>query len=240
MILNIAVYLDFCKVLYHIPGMENATRSQQDKAVSLLSQRGMARLSEFIKAGITATTVSRMTRKGQITQLSRGLYQLPDAPLDANHSLAEAAKLVPKGVVCLDSALAFHELTDRIPRQISMAIGFREWRPRIAHPPVQIVPFSPKMLKGGFKEHVIEGVQVPIYSPAKTIADLFYRAHRAHRAHRQHSRYGSKVGLDQAIQGLKEALRQRKATPAEIARYAAEAGIWKIVQPYLEALTVDA
>jgi predicted transcriptional regulator of viral defense system len=214
--------------------MEKMAQRQQDKAVLLLSERGMARLSEFVKAGITATTVSRMTRKGEIVQLGRGLYQLPDAPLDANHSLAEAAKLVPNGVVCLDSALAFHELTDRIPRQVSLAIGFREWRPRITRPPIQIIPLNPKMLKDGFETHLIEGVQVPIYSPAKTIVDLFYRAHR------QHGRYGSKVGLDQAIRGMKVALRQRKATPAEIARYATKAGIWKIVQPYLEALTVDA
>jgi predicted transcriptional regulator of viral defense system len=213
--------------------MENMTRSQQDKAVSLLSQRGMARLSEFIKEGITAATVSRMTRKGQIVQLSRGLYQLPDAPLDANHSLAEAAKLVPKGVICLDSALAFHELTDRIPRYVWMAIGSREWRPHITHPPVQIVRFGPKVLEEGVETHLIENVLVRIYSPAKTTADLFYHAHR------QHRRYGSKVGLTQALQGMKEALRRRNATPAEIARYATKAGIWKIVQPYLEALTVD-
>jgi predicted transcriptional regulator of viral defense system len=76
----------------------------------------MARLSEFIKEGITATTISRMEQKGLLSQLSRGLYQLPDAPLDGNHSLAVAAKLVPNGVICHDSALAFHELTDRILR----------------------------------------------------------------------------------------------------------------------------
>jgi predicted transcriptional regulator of viral defense system len=214
--------------------METTTQRQQDKAISLLAQRGMARLSEFIKEGITATTVSRMARKGQLVQLSRGLYQLPDAPLDANHTLAEAAKLVPKGVICLDSALAFHELTDRIPRYVWMAIGFREWRPRITHPPIQIMPFSPKMLNSGIEEPLIENVRVRIYSPAKTISDLFYSANRQHRW------YGSKTGLTHAIQGMKEALRLRKATPAEIARYSTEAGIWKIVQPYLEALTVDA
>ena len=147
---------------------------------------------------------------------------------------AEAAKLVPKGVICLDSALAFHELTDRIPRYVWMAIGFRQWRPRITHPPVQIVRFGPKVLNSGDKTHLIENVSVRIYSPAKTIADLFYHAHRQHRW------YGSKVGLTHAIQGMKEALRLRKATPAEIARFATQAGIWKIVQPYLEALTVDA
>jgi predicted transcriptional regulator of viral defense system len=214
--------------------METATERQQDKAVSLLSQRGMARLSEFIKEGITATTVSRMAEKGLIVQLSRGLYQLPNAPLDANHTMAEAAKLVPKGVICLDSALAFHELTDRIPRYVWMAIGFRQWRPRITHPPVQIVRFGPKVLNSGIETHLIENVSVRVYSPAKTIADLFYHAHRQHRW------YGSKVGLTHAIQGMKEALRLRKATPAEIARFAAQAGMWKIVQPYLEALTVDA
>jgi predicted transcriptional regulator of viral defense system len=214
--------------------METTTERQQDKAVSLLSRRGMVRLSEFIKEGITATTVSRMAEKGLIVQLSRGLYQLPNAPLDANHTLAEAAKLVPKGVICLDSALAFHELTDRIPRYVWMAIGFREWRPRITHPPIQIMPFGPKVLNSGVETHLIENVPVRIYSPAKTVADLFYHAQRQHRW------YGSKIGFTQAIQGMKEALRLRKATPAEIARFATEAGIWKIVQPYLEALTVDA
>src|ERR1700730_17708467 len=111
--------------------MERATRSQQERATSLLEQRGMAGLSEFISAGITAATVSRMEKKGLLVQLSRGLYQLTDAWLDANHSLAQAAKLLPAGVICLDSALAFHELTDRIPSHIWVAIGFRAWRPRI-------------------------------------------------------------------------------------------------------------
>jgi predicted transcriptional regulator of viral defense system len=194
----------------------------------------MARLSEFIDEGVTAATVSRMKRKGLIVQLGRGLYQLPNAPLDANHSLAEAAKLVPKGIVCLDSALAFHELTDAIPRRIWMAIGFREWEPRITHPPIQIVKFGPKMLKPAVKTHLIEGVSVPIYEPAKTIVDLFYHALRQQRW------YGSKTGLTHALQGMKEALRRRKATPAEIARLATDAGVWKNVQPYLEALTVDA
>jgi predicted transcriptional regulator of viral defense system len=214
--------------------MEKAGRSQEDKAISLLSRRGMARLSEFMKEGITATTLSRMARKGTVVQLHRGLYQPPDAPLDANHSLAEAAKLVPKGIICLDSALAYHELTDRIPRYVWIAIGFREWRPRIAKPPVQIVRFGPKALNSGVETHLIENVPVRIYSPAKTIADLFYHAHRQHRW------YGSKIGFTHAVQGMKEALRLRKAKPAEIARYASEAGIWKVMQPYLEALTVDA
>ena len=86
--------------------------TQEDRAIALLQERGMARLSEFIEQDITAATISRMERKGSVVHLSRGLYQLPDAPLDVHHSLAEAAKLIPNGVICLTSALAFQELTD--------------------------------------------------------------------------------------------------------------------------------
>jgi predicted transcriptional regulator of viral defense system len=214
--------------------MPPSLQSQQDKALALLKQRGMLRLSELTKAGVTAATVSRLEDKGFIAQLARGLYQLSDAPLDANHSLAEAAKLVPKGVICLASALAFHDLTDRIPSHIWVAIGPREWRPRITYPPIQIVRFGPKAFSPGITEHVIEHVRVRIYEPAKTIVDLFYHAQR------QRRRYGSTTGLTQALQGMKEALRLRKATPAQIAHFANEAGIWKLVQPYLEAMTVDA
>jgi Transcriptional regulator, AbiEi antitoxin len=207
---------------------------QQDRARELLKRRGMMRLSEFIVEGITAATISRLEKEGGIIQLARGLYQLPDAPLDANHSLAEVAKLVPRGVICFDSALAFHGLTDRIPPRIWVAIGPKDWRPRIDRPPIAIVRFGPKNFDHGFKIHKIEQVDVRIYDPAKTIADLFFEAFRGQLL------YGSRIGIIQAVRGMKEALRLRKATPAEIARYADRAGIWPKVQPYLEALTVDA
>jgi predicted transcriptional regulator of viral defense system len=215
--------------------MEMAQPRQEDRAITLLEERGMARLSEFIKQGITATTISRMERKGLLNQLSRGLYQLPDAPLDGNHSLAVAAKLVPNGVICHDSALAFHELTDRIPPFVWVAIGPRDWRPKITRPRIQIMRFGPKVFDKGIEHHTIENVSVAIYSPAKTIVDLFKSA-----AH-QKAFYNSSTGFTHATQGMKEALRLRKATPAEIARFAVEAGIWeKSIQPRLEALTVDA
>lgn len=215
--------------------MDKTLNRQEDRAAALLRERGMARLSEFIEQGITATTISRMERKGIINQLSRGLYQLPDAPLDAHHSLAEAAKLVPNGVVCGISALAFHELTDRIPAFVWMAIGPREWRPKITRPRIQIERFGPKVFDKGIQTHIIERVQVRIYSPAKTVVDLFRSGHH------QKALYSSTTGLSEATQGMKEALRLRKATPGEIAQYAVEAGIWeKVVQPRLEALTVDA
>jgi predicted transcriptional regulator of viral defense system len=194
----------------------------------------MVRLSELTRVGVTAATVSRMKEKGLIVQLGRGLYQLPDTPPDTNHSLAEAAKLVPKGVICLTSALAFHELTDTIPSRIWMAIGPKDRRPRTDSPPLLIVRFGASVLDSGIKEHVIEGVRVRIYNPAKTVVDLFRYRRSAGR------RYQKSPGLNLALEGLREALRRRKATPAEIARYANEAGIWKVVQPYLEAMTANA
>src|SRR3984957_2492614 len=203
------IFLDIFKVLYHIPDMET-TVTQEDRATALLRERGMARLSEFIEQGITATTISRMERKGAVNQLGRGLYQLPDAPLDANHSLAEAAKLVRNGVICGISALAFHELTDRIPAFVWVAIGPRDWRPKITRPRIQIERFGSKVFDKGIETHIIERVPVRIYSPAKTIVDLFRNGHH------QKILHSSTTGLTDATQGMKEALRLRKATPAEI------------------------
>ncbi len=194
----------------------------------------MARLSELTSAGITAATVSRMMEKGLILRLSRGLYQLPDASLDANHSLAEAAKLVPKGIICLVSALAFHGLTDTMPPRVWMAIGAKDRRPSVTQPPIQFVRFGEQVLRAGVEQHRIEGVDVQIYSSAKTVVDLFrYRQ-------REGKRYQKSPGLNLALEGLREALRQRKATPSEIARYANAAGNWRAVQPYLEAMTANA
>jgi predicted transcriptional regulator of viral defense system len=214
--------------------MSNQPNRQQDQALLMLKQRGMVRLSEFTEAGVTAATVSRMKAKGQIVRLGRGLYQLPDASVDVNHSFAAAAKLVPKGVVCLTSALAFHELTDTMPSRVWMAIGPKDRMPRTVRPPLQFVRFGQKVLTSGIEEHKIEGVRVRIYSPAKTVVDLFRYRRSAGK------RYQKSPGLNLALEGLREALRLRKATPSQIARYANEAGVWKIVQPYLEAMTANA
>ena len=194
----------------------------------------MVRSYELERAGVSGVAISRMKDKGVLLQLGRGLYQLPDAPLEADHSLAQAAKRVPKGVVCLVSALAFHGLTDTIPARVWMAIGPKDRRPRVEEPPLQIVRFGEKTLHTGVQKHTIEQVPVRIYDPAKTVVDLFrYRRSEGRR-------YQKSPGLNLALEGLREALRQRKATPAEIARYANEAGIWKVVQPYLEAMIASA
>lgn len=214
--------------------MRSHPQSQQERAVQMLHERGLARLHEFKAAGITASTLARMERAGQLVRPARGLYRLPDAPTDANHDLAIVAKAVPAGVVCLVSALAFHELTDVIPARVWIAIGPKDRKPSLAYPPLQVVRFSDDRLGSDVEHHMIDGVSVPVTTVARTIIDLFRYRQPAGR------RFKTSPGLNVALEGLRSALRQRKATPSEIARCAEEAGAWKVVRPYLEAMIVDA
>lgn len=201
-------------------------QSQREVATTLLRERGILRLVELRAVGVTAATMSRMEHAGEVIRLSRGVYQLADAELDPNHSLAEAAKRVPKGVVCLVSALSFHGLTDQLPRKVWLAIGNKDWAPKAEGVPIRIVRFNDSLLEGNVETHAIEGVPVKIFGAAKTIADCF--------------RHRSKIGLPVAIEGLQEAIRQRKASPAEISRQAQQGGVATVIQPYLEALTTNA
>lgn len=201
------------------------TSTQRAQALTLLKRRGMTRLTEFSAAGITATTVGRMERAGEVIRLARGLYQLPDARLHAQQSLAEAARLVPKGIICLASALAFHGLTDQMPPKVWIAIGRKDWRPRLTYPPIRIARFSDEHLRRSVERKKIAGTLVPVFGVAKTVADLF--------------RYRRTVGVALAIEGLRQALRRRKATPAQIACEAQAAGVWATMEPYVLALTND-
>jgi predicted transcriptional regulator of viral defense system len=201
------------------------TTSQRQIAHALLTACGIARLVELRAAAVTAATMSRMERDGEVLRLARGLKQLSDAPLDVNHSLAEAAKRVPKGVVCLVSALAFHGLTDQLPRQVWLAIGHKDWPPKPDGTPIRIVRFTESLLNDSVETHVIEGVPVKVFGAIKTIADCF--------------RYRNKIGLPVAIEGLQEALGQYKATPGEITRRAERDGVSTVIRPYLEALTAN-
>ncbi|MCX7198744.1 MAG: type IV toxin-antitoxin system AbiEi family antitoxin domain-containing protein [Proteobacteria bacterium] len=202
------------------------TSTQRTQALALLQRQGMTRLSEFGAEGITATTVSRMEHAGEIVRLARGLYQLRDAALDTQQALAEAARLVPKGVICLASALAFHGLTDHMPPKVWIAIGRKDWRPRVTYPPIRIARFPDALLRRSVEHKSIAGTAVPVFGVAKTVADLF--------------RYRRTVGDALAVEGLRQALRQRKATPAELTREAEAGGAWATMAPYLMALTSDA
>lgn len=199
------------------------TETQLDRAIALVRRGGLMRMSEFKRAGITAATITRLEKAGKLSRLARGLYQLPNATVGSNHTLAEASKLVPRGIICLTSALAFHGLTDQMPARVWLAIGAKDWRPRLKYPPMRFAHFPPKQMRSGVEHHTIEGVSVPIFSISKTVADIF--------------RYRRTVSIAIAIEGLREAIQQRKTTPGEIARHASDAGVWKVIEPYLSALT---
>lgn len=208
------------------PRKDNVTRfSQRDRAIGLLSRNGMMRTRELVNEGVAATTLARMEKEGSILRLSRGLYQLADAPADTNHDLAEAAKRVPKGVVCLTSALAFHGLTDQLPRRVWLAIGSKDWQPSEEGPRLQIIRLKGGQLSEDVEEHIIENVPVHIFNIPRTLVDSF--------------RFRKKVGLSVAVEALREALRLRRAMPAEISERAQRSGTWTAIRPYLEALTID-
>jgi predicted transcriptional regulator of viral defense system len=162
----------------------------------------------------------RMCARGLLVRVGRGLYSVPDAEATVNHGLAQAGKVVPKGVICLLSALRFHEIGTQSPHEVWMAIDRRAALPR-GTLKMRIVRFSGGALTEGLAEHTIEGVPVRIYGPAKTVADCF--------------KYRNKIGLDVALEALREALRGRKCTRDEIWQYAKVCRVSEIMRPYMEA-----
>lgn len=197
--------------------------TQRDRMIRLLSSRTLARASELRAAGIAATTIARAVDDGEVIRVGRGLYQLPNSDADTAQTLAEASKRVPKGIICLISALAFHGLTDQMPRQVWMAIKANSWPPSIEYPPLRIVRFRPPYLEYGIERHSISDVTVPIYSIPKSLADAF--------------RNPKLLDRSVAIESLRNAVTERKATPAAIAKAARDCGAWKRMQPYLETIT---
>jgi predicted transcriptional regulator of viral defense system len=186
----------------------------------------MLRLKDFMAEGIGPETLARLVRADAVARLARWLYQLSDAPIEATHTLAEAVALVPKGIVCLMSALQYHELTLQMPAAVWMAIERTAWRPKFGYPRIRFVRFTGESLTDGVVRHRIEGVEVPITDPARTIVDCF--------------RYRTKVGLDVAMEGLREGLRRRRCTPDELWRHAHRTRVWSVMRPYLEAMVSDA
>lgn len=201
------------------------TASQREKLRSLFETRPILRARDLRAAGIAAETISRALGEGEVERIARGLYQSVDGEIDSDQNLAEVAKRVPLGVIAMTSALAFHGLTDQMPRRIWVAIGTSDWAPTFKHPPLRVVRFADKYLRQGVAHHTISGVDVPIYSVPKTLADLF--------------RNPKLVDRSVAIEGLRAALDERKASPSEIAEAAIAGGAWNVMKPYLEALTAN-
>lgn len=210
-------------IIIHMPPA--LTTSQKDRAVALLKTHGPMRGNEFSNAGIHPETLARMLKDGTLIRVTRGLYQLADTEVTASHDLAEVAKLAPKGVICLVSALQFHELTLQIPGRVWLAISPKARKPRFDYPPTRVVRFGPRALSLGVQTHTVDGVSVPIFDPAKTVVDCF--------------RFRRHVGLDVALEGLHNVVRSGKAKPAQIVTYARDIRIWSVLRPYLETVVAD-
>lgn len=198
-------------------------KNLKELALAVARDRGIARSRDFEAAGIPRIYLQRLRDQGLLTQPGRGLYALADGQISAHHSLAEAAKSVPNGVIGLLSALQFHELTTQLPPQVWMLLPSKAWAPR--RPPVtlKILRASGESLKAGVEQQLVDRVVVPITSPAKTVADCF--------------KYRGKIGLDVAIEALRDCMTKKRATRDEIWRYAAIDRVQNVMRPYLEALS---
>ncbi|MCF8708402.1 type IV toxin-antitoxin system AbiEi family antitoxin domain-containing protein [Rhizorhapis sp. SPR117] len=195
-----------------------------DQAIAIVRSRGIARARDFREAGIPPSSVARLCEQGQLVRLARGLYQMADAEeIDAAHNLAEAARLAPNGVIALLSALQYHELTTQLPHAVWICFHHKARIPQTLPFCVEAVRASGEAFEAGRMTAYIEGVAVPIYDPAKTIVDCF--------------KYRSRVGLDVAIEALRDGLRQRKATHADLRRYANICRVQNVMRPYLESIS---
>jgi len=198
--------------------------TRTDKILELVRKAGVLRPRDLDPYGIPRTYLSRLCASGKLQRIGRGLYVLPGSSATEHHSLVEACKRAPKGVVCLLSALRFHELTTQAPFEVWLAIGEKAWRPRIDYPPLRIVHFSQTTLNAGIEKHNIEGVTVHVYSPAKTVADCF--------------KYRNKIGLDVAIEALRECWRSRRCTMDDLSHYADICRVQNVMRPYLESIVI--
>jgi len=197
------------------------SRSSAEQIAQLARRAGIFRLRDL--AGIPRAHLRLAEEQGKLTRVARGLYVATDADVTEHHDLALAAKRVPHGVVCLLSALRFHELTTQMPFEVWLAIDPKARLPRTEYPPLRIVRFSGTALTYGAAPHTIEGVMVRITTPAKTVADCF--------------RYRNKIGLDVALEALRDCFHQRKATLDEIWEAAKVCRAANVIRPYMESLT---
>ncbi len=189
--------------------------------IALATRRGVLRPRDLAGSGIPRVHIYRLLDRGRLERVSRGLYRVPGTKMTAEHSLTEIARRIPKGVVCLLSALQFHELTTQLPHEVWMAIAVKAWKPLSTDQPVRVVRFSGAALTSGIEHHKIGGVDVKVYSPAKTVADCF--------------KYRRKIGLDVAIEALRDFLREHKGSRDELWRYAKVCRVANVMRPYLEA-----
>jgi predicted transcriptional regulator of viral defense system len=201
--------------------MEASTH--RDRALEVVRRRGIARGRDFDAAGVTRATLQRLHEEGVLQRVGRGLYKLADADFDSATSLAEAVRIQPRGVICLLSAVRFHELTTQTPHAVWMMLGQRDWAPINPSVALKIVRASGDALTEGVETHVIDGVAVPTTVPAKTVADCF--------------KHRNKIGIDVAIEALRDFMKARPRRDLnEVYRFARIDRVQSVIRPYLEAM----
>ena len=183
---------------------------------------GILRMREALEFGITRTTLYSMLDSGLIERLHRGLYRLTDLPSLGNPDLVAVSLKAPNAIICLISALAFHEITTHIPHEVQIAIRRHTRPPRIVYPPTGTFYFSEQAITSGVEKHLIDGTEVRIFSAAKTVADCF--------------KYRNKIGLNVAVEALKMFHESRRLIPNEIMKFSAVCRVEKVIRPYLGTL----
>lgn len=198
------------------------TDNSKERVLRLLQGCGILRPCDLDEFNVPRITIYRLLNEGQVEKVARGMYRLPGYQVTEHSTLAEVSKKVPRGVVCLLTALRFHELTTQNPHQVWIAIDRKSRQPRVKGYPVRFVRFSGQALSEGVESHSLEGVPVHIYNPAKTVADCF--------------KYRNKIGFDVALEALKECRRSRKCDMDSLWRYAKICRVSNIMRPYLDAM----
>jgi predicted transcriptional regulator of viral defense system len=191
--------------------------------LDLAAERGLIRPRDLTERGLPTVALTRLVRQGRLQRVGRGLYALPDRPVSEHNALAEVARKHPQAIVCLLSALRFHDLTTQSPFEVWLAIPNKARAPKMDYPPLRIVRFSGAALTRGVEDHVIDGVPVRVTSVARTVADCF--------------KFRNKIGLDAALESLQEAWRAKRASMDELWRYATLCRVANVMRPYMESLS---
>ncbi len=197
--------------------------SSNQNILDLAAERRLIRPRDLTERGLPTVALTRLVRQGRLQRVGRGLYALPDRPVSEHNTLAEVARKHPQAIVCLLSALRFHDLTTQSPFEVWLAIPNKARAPKMEYPPLRIVRFSGAALTRGVEDHVIDGVPVRVTSVARTVADCF--------------KFRNKIGLDVALESLQEAWRAKRASMDELWRYATLCRVANVMRPYMESLS---
>ncbi len=198
------------------------SNTHPQRVLGLAREKGLPRASDLDTIEAPRVALTRMTAAGLLERIGRGLYRLPDAQVSEFESLQTVATKVPQAVFCLLTALQFHELTTQLPRQLWIAMPRGSHVPRIDYPPIKMVQMTGDVYSEGIETVVRDGVKLRVYSVAKTVADCF--------------KHRNRIGLDVALEALKDVRARRKATADDLWRYAKICRVANVMRPYLESI----